>query len=130
MRGFGRMRNLRSPQKNQDWEKERNELQKIIMLLKTMNKSAVEKTYAELIAIKPGFHEIYLHDDYFHGSSLPKNQSTRDFISELTVKKLELKSQTRLVPMNKRHDSIPNPEGSDLEIFGVVTTSIHSLRKS
>jgi hypothetical protein len=50
------------------------------MLLKTMNKSAIEKTYAELIAIKPGFHEIYLHDDYFYDTGLPKNQTARDFI--------------------------------------------------
>lgn len=48
---------------------------------------------------------------------------------EYTVKKLELKPQLRLVPMNKNHAPIDIPEDSDLEIFGVVTTVIHSLRK-
>ena len=52
-----------------------------------------------------------------------------EFNGELTVKKLELKPQTRLVPMNEKHSPIPIPEGSELEIFGVVTTAIHSLRK-
>ena len=53
-----------------------------------------------------------------------------EFNGELTVKKLELKPQTRLVPMSKKHAPIPIPEGAELEIFGVVTTSVHSLRRS
>lgn len=53
-----------------------------------------------------------------------------EFDGELTVKKLETTPSVRLVPMNKNHDPLDIPEGSDLEIFGVVTTSIHSLRKS
>ncbi|MCW8859737.1 MAG: translesion error-prone DNA polymerase V autoproteolytic subunit [Deltaproteobacteria bacterium] len=52
-----------------------------------------------------------------------------EFNGELTVKKLELKPQTRLVPMNRKHAPIVIPDGSELEIFGVVTTSIHSLRR-
>ena len=48
---------------------------------------------------------------------------------ELTVKLLETKPQTRLVPMNSLHSPIVIPEGSDLEIFGVATNVIHSLRK-
>nr|WP_279625990.1 translesion error-prone DNA polymerase V autoproteolytic subunit [Malonomonas rubra] len=48
---------------------------------------------------------------------------------ELTVKRLELKPALRLVPMNKKHLPITIPEGVDLEIFGVVTTVIHSVRK-
>ncbi len=52
------------------------------------------------------------------------------FNGELTVKKLEITPATRLIPMNKQHHPVDIPEGSDLEIFGVVTTSIHSLRKS
>ena len=51
-----------------------------------------------------------------------------EFNGELTVKKLELKPQPRLVPMNKKHSPIIIPDGADLEIFGVVTTSVHSLR--
>ena len=49
---------------------------------------------------------------------------------ELTVKLLETKPQTRLVPMNNQHAAIVIPEGADLEIFGVATNVIHSLRKS
>jgi len=48
---------------------------------------------------------------------------------ELTVKLLETKPQTRLVPMNSQHAPIVIPEGTDLEIFGVATNVIHSLRK-
>ncbi|PNU21212.1 UV protection and mutation protein [Geothermobacter hydrogeniphilus] len=51
-----------------------------------------------------------------------------EFNGELTVKKLELRPRTRLVPMNDHHAPIPIPEGAELEIFGVVTTVIHSLR--
>ena len=49
---------------------------------------------------------------------------------ELTVKLLETKPQTRLVPMNSLHAPIVIPEEADLEIFGVATNVIHSLRKS
>jgi DNA polymerase V len=48
--------------------------------------------------------------------------------SELTVKRLELKPQRRLVPMNRKYHPIAIPEEAQLEIFGVVTTVIHSLR--
>lgn len=48
---------------------------------------------------------------------------------ELTVKKLELQPQTRLVAMNSNYADIIIPEGADLEIFGVATNVIHSLRK-
>mgnify|MGYP001774461866 CR=1 FL=1 len=51
------------------------------------------------------------------------------FNGELTVKKLETSPQMRLVPMNQHHAPIIVPEGADLEIFGVATTVIHSLRK-
>lgn len=51
------------------------------------------------------------------------------FNGELTVKKLETIPEVRLVPMNAQYAPIIVPEESDLEIFGVVTTSIHSLRK-
>jgi len=49
---------------------------------------------------------------------------------ELTVKKLETSPTTRLIPMNKQHQPIEIPEGAELEIFGVATTVIHSLKKS
>ena len=52
------------------------------------------------------------------------------FNGELLIKRLETKPTTRLVPMNSQHDPIVVPEGADLEIFGVATTVIHSLRKT
>jgi DNA polymerase V len=52
------------------------------------------------------------------------------FNGELLIKKLETNPTTRLVPMNSQHDPIIVPEETDLEIFGVATTVIHSLRKS
>ena len=52
------------------------------------------------------------------------------FNGELTVKRLETTPSTRLVPMNSQYDPVDIPEDADLEIFGVATTVIHSLRKS
>lgn len=49
---------------------------------------------------------------------------------ELTVKQLETRPKTRLVPMNKKYAPIDVPDDADLEVFGVATTVIHSLRKS
>jgi len=51
------------------------------------------------------------------------------FNGELILKKLETQPQTRLLPMNKNYEPIVIPEGADLDIFGVATTVIHSLRK-
>lgn len=47
---------------------------------------------------------------------------------ELTVKRLETKPNTRLVPMNSKHTPIDVPDGADLEVFGVATSVVHSLR--
>ncbi len=47
---------------------------------------------------------------------------------ELTVKRLELQPQKRLVPMNSNYEPVDIPEEADLEIFGVATTVIHRLR--
>ena len=47
---------------------------------------------------------------------------------ELTVKKLETKPKLRLVPMNSEYSPIDVPEDTDIEIFGVATTAVHSLR--
>ncbi len=52
------------------------------------------------------------------------------FNGELLLKKLETSPTTRLVPMNSQHEPIVVPEDTDLEIFGVATTVIHSLRNS
>ena len=47
---------------------------------------------------------------------------------ELTVKMLETRPTVRLVPMNSQYDPIDIPDDADLEVFGVATTVIHSLR--
>lgn len=47
---------------------------------------------------------------------------------ELTVKKLETKPTLRLVPMNSKYSPVEIPEGTEIEIFGVATTVVHSLR--
>ena len=49
---------------------------------------------------------------------------------ELTVKKLETQPRMRLVPMNSEYSPVDVPDDADLEVFGVATTVIHSLRKS
>jgi len=50
--------------------------------------------------------------------------------NELTVKKLELKPRLQLVPMNKKYRPIVISEYDQLEIFGVVTSTIHQFHKS
>ena len=47
---------------------------------------------------------------------------------ELTVKKLETRPSLRLVPMNSKYAPVEIPEETDVEIFGVATTAVHSLR--
>jgi DNA polymerase V len=49
---------------------------------------------------------------------------------ELTIKLLEMRPKMRLVPMNQKYAPIDVPDGADLEVFGVATTVVHSLRKS
>ena len=49
---------------------------------------------------------------------------------ELMVKRLETAPKLRLVAMNNRHAPIDVPVEAELEIFGVATNVIHSLRKS
>lgn len=51
------------------------------------------------------------------------------FNGELTVKKLETKPKLRLMPMNSKYAPVEIPEETDIEIFGVATTVVHSLRK-
>jgi DNA polymerase V len=48
---------------------------------------------------------------------------------ELTVKRLETHPQSRLVPMNKAYSPVEIPDNADLELFGVVTSVVHSLRQ-
>ena len=52
------------------------------------------------------------------------------FDGDLTVKRLETRPELRLVPMNPSYQPLVPAEGCDMEIFGVVTTVIHPLRKA
>ena len=47
---------------------------------------------------------------------------------EMTVKELELRPVVRLVPRNPAYPAIEIPEGTALDIFGVVTNVIRNIR--
>lgn len=47
---------------------------------------------------------------------------------ELTVRKLETKPKIRLMAMNAKYAPVEIPEATDIEIFGVATTAVHSLK--
>ncbi len=49
-----------------NWEEDRKSLGFILSFIKAVKSNDIDKTYAELIAIKPGFHEICIHEDYFN----------------------------------------------------------------
>lgn len=66
--------------KSLNWEKDRNELQTILSLMKLVHKNCLTRSYAELIAIKPGFHELFIHNDYFEKFSIPEPTSPRNIV--------------------------------------------------
>ncbi len=47
-----------------DWGQERKELASVLQWLTRHHRDAATATYAELIALKPGFHEAWLHNDF------------------------------------------------------------------
>ena len=47
---------------------------------------------------------------------------------EMTVKELELRPKVRLVPRNPDYPVLEIPEGTALDIFGVVTNVIRNIR--
>lgn len=50
------------------------------------------------------------------------------WFGELTVKELQLRPQVRLLARNPKYTPLTLPEGTELDIFGVVTHVIHNLR--
>ncbi len=50
------------------------------------------------------------------------------FNGEHTIKKFETKPTLRLVPMNSNYTPIEIPEGTDFQIFGVATHTVHALQ--
>jgi hypothetical protein len=73
--------------KDQNWEKERDELQEIIGLLKIIYSNTLKETYLELIAIKPGLHELMLHPDYF--DVIPYSDEERDIAFRILKNKAD-----------------------------------------
>ncbi len=69
--------------KEQNWQKEHHDMQRIIAILKRINSGSLPQLYAELIAIKPGFHELYVHHNYFERSTMPLGKSPRDEVFRL-----------------------------------------------
>ncbi|MDI6643574.1 MAG: hypothetical protein QME14_00825 [Methanobacteriaceae archaeon] len=62
------------------FDNERKELDFILKYIKSVNTDQIPRTYAELIAIKPGFHELYIHSDYFDKKSIPNCNDIRSEI--------------------------------------------------
>jgi len=56
---------------------ERDEMTFILHYLRYSEQTDYARMYAELIAIKPGFHELMVHGDYFDTSSYPTSGDTR-----------------------------------------------------
>ena len=88
-----------------NWEKERNELQTILSLMKHVHRNSVARCYAELIAIKPGFHELHIHDDYFDRFSIPDPTSPRNIVFRMlrnrgSLSALKLKEFPREINKN------------------------------
>ncbi len=73
--------------RNQNWDKEHNDLKVIIDLLKHIHAGNPEDIYAELIAIKPGFHELFIHEDYFSKEQYPNGTSPRDTVFRILKNK-------------------------------------------
>jgi len=61
------------------FDKEFKELDIIISYLRDLELTNYNSVYAELIAMKPGFHEIYIHDNYFaHNEKYRRNPEKTD----------------------------------------------------
>lgn len=48
---------------------------------------------------------------------------------EFTVKELQLRPCVQLLPRNLAYEPIHIPEGTELEIFGVVTNVVRNMRR-
>ncbi len=72
---------FKSPQKTGiTFDKERADLKFILNYLRSLKLDNYMDIYKELIAIKPGFHELYIHSDYFDKKSLPRGNDLRSQI--------------------------------------------------
>jgi hypothetical protein len=78
--------------REQNWQKERDEMQTILSLIKRLSLHSVTSYYAELIAIKPGFHELYVHDDYFESDTIPDASTPRSMVFRMLRNKEDITS--------------------------------------
>ncbi|HLD54806.1 MAG TPA: hypothetical protein VJB35_00960 [Candidatus Nanoarchaeia archaeon] len=85
---------------NIDFDMEKKELAFIISYFRSLELSNFNKIYSELIAIKPGFHELLIHEDYFNETSIPKDKGIRSKVFRLLKGKGELSElePNRLLP--------------------------------
>lgn len=66
----------RTPEESDNFKAEKTNLDFILKYLRTRKYDNFNKIYAELIAIKPGFHEIQVHSKYFE--EIPRGKGIRD----------------------------------------------------
>ena len=62
---FWKERKFKPKVKKLGWNKEQTELGFILSYIRKLYSDCIDKYYLELIAIKPGFHELWIHKDYF-----------------------------------------------------------------
>lgn len=63
------------------FENERNELRFILKYIRSLKLDNYSDLYRELISIKPGFHEMWVHGDYFE--SCPSKYDSRSMVFRL-----------------------------------------------
>ncbi len=68
---------------NIDFDVEQKELSFILSYLRSIEVTNFNNIYAELIAIKPGFHELFIHEDYFDEIAIPKGKEIRSRVFRL-----------------------------------------------
>ncbi len=84
-----------------DWQKERDELEIVISLIKLMYKNNLSGVYKELIAIKPGLHEICIHDNYFDSNIEVDRSPRNEVFNMLRGKERELQLDVLPNEINK-----------------------------
>jgi len=62
---FWKEKKFKPKVKKLGWEKEQEELGFILSYIRKLYTDCIDNSYLELIAIKPGFHELWIHKDYF-----------------------------------------------------------------
>lgn len=79
------------------FSKERAEISSILAYMRHLKEDDFSRIYSELIAIKPGFHEIWVHEDYFNSIPPGTGLRTRVFKSIRSIEPV----------LNERLNSLP-----------------------